>query len=145
MHFWFTVTVTGLDAAPIGHLLKTAPTVAVFDTGRYRAGLAAGKPGVRPMFTALDENEAIWADGTRTGVDTVLLATGYTPHLPYLAGLGALTDTGRPRRGKGLSTTHPGLGYLGLEWQRSLSSASLRGVGRDAHHLVGRLTRGHSS
>ncbi|AII11264.1 flavin-containing monooxygenase [Rhodococcus opacus] len=139
MHFWFTVT--GLGAAPIGHLLKSPPTVPVFDTGRYRAGLAAGKPGVRPMFTALDGGEAIWADGTRSRVDAVLLATGYTPHLPYLAGLGALTDTGRPRHRRGLSTTHRGLGYLGLEWQRSLSSASLRGVGRDAHHLVARLSR----
>ncbi|WP_228838564.1 hypothetical protein [Nocardia amamiensis] len=31
----------------------------------------------------------------------------------------------------GLSTTALGLGYLGLEWQRSLSSVSLRGAGRD--------------
>lgn len=139
MHFWFTVT--GLGAAPIGHLLTSPPTVPVFDTGRYRAALAAGTPGVRAMFTALDGNQAIWPDGTRTRVDTVLLATGYTPHLPYLAGIGALTDTGRPRHRKGVSTTHPGLGYLGLEWQRSLSSASLRGVGRDARHLVTRLSR----
>jgi len=29
----------------------------------------------------------------------------------------------------------PGLGYAGLEWQRSLSSASLRGVSRDAHYV----------
>ncbi|HEY5858129.1 MAG TPA: NAD(P)-binding domain-containing protein [Aldersonia sp.] len=143
MHFWFTVT--GLDAAPIGHLLKTAPTPPVFDTGRYKAALRAGKPTVQPMFTALHGSEAVWPDGTRTRVDTVLLATGYTPHLPYLAGLGALTDTGRPRHRAGLSTTHPGLGYLGLEWQRSLSSASLRGVGRDARHLVGRLARVGSS
>ena len=67
-------------------------------------------------------------------------ATGYTPNLDYLAELGALTDTGHPRHRKGLSTTHPGLGYVGLEWQRSLSSASLRGVGRDAHYVVRRLT-----
>lgn len=139
MHFWFTVT--GLGAAPIGHLLKSPPTVPVFDTGRYKAALAAGKPHVRAMFTALDGDQAIWPDGTRTRVDTVLLATGYTPHLPYLAGMGALTDTGRPRDRRGVSTTHPGLGYLGLEWQRSLSSASLRGVGRDARNLVTRLSR----
>jgi putative flavoprotein involved in K+ transport len=134
MHFWFTIT--GLDTAPIGPLLKTPPTAPVFDTGRYKAALEALKPRARPMFTTLDDKTATWPDGTTTDVDTIVLATGYTPNLQYLTGLGALTGTGQPRQKKGLSTTHPGLGYVGLEWQRSLSSASLRGVGRDARHLA---------
>ncbi|WP_433709378.1 hypothetical protein ACQP2U_23000 [Nocardia sp. CA-084685] len=37
------------------------------------------------------------------------------------------------------STTYHELGYVGLEWQRSLSSASLRGVGADAIYLATRL------
>jgi putative flavoprotein involved in K+ transport len=36
-------------------------------------------------------------------------------------------------------TTCPGLGFVGLEWQRSFASATLRGVGRDAHYVVRRL------
>lgn len=32
-----------------------------------------------------------------------------------------------------------GLAFVGLEWQRSLSSNSLRGVGRDAARLARRL------
>ncbi|MDT0481901.1 MULTISPECIES: hypothetical protein [Streptomyces] len=44
-----------------------------------------------------------------------------------------------------MSLTHPGLAYVGLEWQRSLSSNSLRGVGRDAtraaRHVAARLSR----
>lgn len=137
VHFWFTVT--GFDTLPVGHLLRTSPSQPVLDGGRYRAALAAGKPPTRTMFTALDGDSAVWRDGTRTRVDAIVLATGYTPHLPYLAGLGALTDTGAPRQRKGVSTTHPGLGYLGLEWQRTPSSNSLRGVGRDAAHLARRL------
>ncbi|MGW0043894.1 flavin-containing monooxygenase [Rhodococcus sp. NPDC003348] len=137
MHFWFTVT--GLDALPIGHLLHRSPTAPVFDTGRYRTALAAGEPRARDMFTGLTGRTALWPDGTITDADTIILATGYTPHLPYLADLGALTDTGHPHHRRGLSTTHPGVGYVGLEWQRSLSSASLRGVGRDARYLVSRL------
>ena len=80
-----------------------------------------------------------WPDGAATTADTVLLGTGYRPHLPYLTGLGALDETGRPRHRQGLSTTHLGLGYVGLEWQRSLSSASLRGVGRDAGRVADRV------
>lgn len=137
MHFWFTTT--GIGALPIGHRITNPPTVPVFDTGRYRAALAS-QPATGEMFTRLDGNTAVWPDGTTRDVDTIILATGYTPHLPYLAGIGAFDQDGRPIHRKGLSTTHTGLGYVGLEWQRSLSSASLRGVGRDARHLARKLT-----
>jgi putative flavoprotein involved in K+ transport len=70
----------------------------------------------------------------------VTLATGYRPALDYLAPLGALGPGGYPLHRGGVSTTCPGLAYVGLEWQRSLASASLRGVGRDARHIAGRLS-----
>jgi putative flavoprotein involved in K+ transport len=41
-----------------------------------------------------------------------------------------------PRHAGGISATHPGLVYLGLEFQRSFSSNTLRGVHRDAEHVV---------
>ncbi|MEV0108194.1 NAD(P)/FAD-dependent oxidoreductase [Nocardia sp. NPDC050799] len=137
VHFWFTIT--GFDAAPLGRLVTEAPTQPVLDEGRYRAALAGGRPQRREMFTAFTPEGVVWPDGTRTGVDAVVFATGYRPHLPYLAGTGALTEAGIPRQRQGLSTTHPGLGFLGLEWQRTPSSNSLRGVGRDAAYLVRRL------
>lgn len=137
MHFWFKYT--GIDALPIGHLLSHPPTSPVFDTGRYRAALSADKPQRRAMFTKLEGKQAFWPDGTVTPVDAIVLATGYTPNLNYLKDLGALTEAGHPQHKKGLSTTHLGLGYVGLEWQRSLSSASLRGVGRDARYVVDKL------
>ncbi|WP_405177893.1 NAD(P)/FAD-dependent oxidoreductase [Nocardia sp. NBC_01377] len=136
MHFWFTLT--GIDTAPIGYLLRRPPTAPVFDTGHYKSAIAANKPEHRPMFTTLRIDSALWPD-TTTPVDTVILATGYTPNPAYLNNIGALTAAGAPRHGKGLSTTHAGLGYVGLEWQRSLSSASLRGVGRDAARLATQL------
>lgn len=137
VHFWFTLT--GFDAAPLGRIVKDAPTQPVLDDGRYRAALAAGKPERREMFTAFTSEGVVWPDGSRMLVDAVLFATGYRPHLPYLAGTGALTESGAPRQRQGLSLTHSGLGFLGLEWQRTPSSNSLRGVGRDAAYLVRRL------
>ena len=41
-----------------------------------------------------------------------------------------------PRHTGGISATHPGLVYLGLEFQRSFSSNTLRGVYRDAEHVI---------
>jgi putative flavoprotein involved in K+ transport len=73
-------------------------------------------------------------------VDAIVLATGYRPDLDYLRPLGALDAEGWPLHRGGVSSTHPGLGYFGLEWQRSLSSATLRGVGRDARHVIGRIS-----
>ncbi|TMR98457.1 NAD(P)/FAD-dependent oxidoreductase [Nonomuraea basaltis] len=136
VHFWFNVT--GFDRLP-ARLVSSPPTGPVLDEGIYRQALRDGRFDRRPMFTRLDGGAVVWADGSREPVDVVLLATGYRPHLNYLEGLGALDDSGYPRHDRGLSTTHPGLGFLGLEWQRNPASNSLRGVGRDARHLVGKL------
>jgi len=92
------------------------------------------------MFTAFDTDGVIWPDGTREQVDTVVFATGYRPHLDYLRPLGALDGGGLPRHSGGISATHRGLVYLGLEFQRSFSSNTLRGVHRDAEHVIPPLT-----
>ncbi|MEU1899430.1 NAD(P)-binding domain-containing protein [Nocardiopsis dassonvillei] len=136
VHWWFVRS--GLDAAPLRRIWERAP-VLVNDDGCYRAAFASGNPDRRELFTRLEGEKAVWADGTVEGVDTVLLATGYRPALDYLSSTTALDSHGRPLHRGGISTTVPGLGYVGLEFQRSFSSATLRGVGRDARHVVGRL------
>ncbi|GGT53855.1 monooxygenase [Streptomyces kurssanovii] len=139
LHFWLTVT--GLDSAPLGRFQRRPATMALIDDGRYRAALAAGRPDRRPMFTSIDGPTVTWAGGAKEEVDAIILATGYLPDLGHLAPLGALDEDGRPRHRDGASLTHAGLEHVGLEWQRSLSSASLRGVGRDARRAARRLAR----
>lgn len=136
IHWWLART--GLDTAPITPLLHRIPPQ-VSDDGRYRGAIAAGRPDHRPLFTRLWPDAVEWSDGTREHVDTVILATGYRPNLDTLHGTGALTSTGEPHHRAGVSTTVPGLGYVGLQFQRNFSSATLRGVGRDAHHVLTRL------
>ncbi len=137
VHFWSTAL--GLDHLPVGPLLRHPPRAPVLDDGRYRAALTAGHPRTAPVFAEVDGTRVTWPDGCTEHVDTIVLATGYRPDLPYLHQLGTLDPSGTPRQLRGLSLTHPGLGFVGLEWQRSLASATLRGVGRDATYLVGRL------
>jgi putative flavoprotein involved in K+ transport len=132
VHFWSKAI--GFDHLPIGHLLKTPPHAPVNDDSRYRAAVQAGKPNQRRMFTGIDGDQVTWSDGSTEHVDTILLATGYRPALSYL-------DAAEFGHRKGISTVHPGLGYVGLEWQRSFASATLRGVGRDAHYVVCHLLR----
>ncbi|MFE7968117.1 flavin-containing monooxygenase [Streptomyces cellulosae] len=138
LHFW--TARTGLDTAPLGRLLPGPPAQPVLDDGRYRAALSAGQPDRRPLFTGAEGTKLIWPDGQREQVDAIVLATGYRPDLPYLTNLdGALDTEGNPRHREGLAISVPGLAYVGLEWQRSLSSNSLRGVGRDAERIARRL------
>jgi putative flavoprotein involved in K+ transport len=137
LHWWLTRT--GLDALPVGPFLRTPLTQPVIDDGRYRTALAAKAPDWRPVFTGVAGSKVTWVDGSTEEVDTILLATGYRPDLGYLAPLRALDASGRPRHRDGASLVHPGLAYVGLEWQRSLSSNSLRGVGRDAARAARRI------
>lgn len=81
--------------------MKDAPTQPVLDEGRYRAALEAGQPVRREMFTRFEPDGVVWPDGSRTSVDAVIFATGYRPHLPYLAGTGALTEAGVPKHRAG--------------------------------------------
>ncbi|WP_188193553.1 flavin-containing monooxygenase [Nonomuraea sp. SYSU D8015] len=134
VHYWHTTT--GFDTLPPHWLARIATGTLVMDTGDYAAAVESGQMERRPMFTAFDRDHILWADGTRERVDTVIYATGYRPHLDYLRPLGALDDNGLPLHVGGLSATHLGLGYVGLEFQRSFASNTLRGVHRDAEHIA---------
>ena len=138
VHHWFEVT--GFDHLPGTWLALLAGAPLVLDTGDYRAAYAAGRLDQRPAFTAIDDDRVEWADGSREPVDAIILATGYRPDVNYLGALGALDNDGQPRQVGGISTTHPGLVYLGLEGQRSFASNTLRGVGLDAHQIIPALT-----
>jgi putative flavoprotein involved in K+ transport len=135
IHFWLNLS--GLDRTQwLGE--RVAP---VFDTGSYRRAIAAGQPDRRPMFERFTTDGIIWSDGRHESVDAVIFATGYRPHLAYLAGLEAFDETGRPRQRRGASSTVPGLYYVGLPRQRTAASATLRGAGADAKIVVNHLRR----
>jgi putative flavoprotein involved in K+ transport len=133
IHFWLHVT--GLDRT---HWLK-GQTTPVYATEKYRAALATSQPQRKPMFQRFTEDGVVWSDGRQEAIDTVMFATGYRPNLAYLTALGALDEAGDARQRGGLSTSVPGLGYVGLAQQRNLASATLRGVGADAQVVVDHL------
>ncbi|TDE60289.1 NAD(P)/FAD-dependent oxidoreductase [Nonomuraea mesophila] len=136
-HYWHTTT--GFDSLPPHWLARIATGTLVMDTGDYAAALTDGRMDRRPLLSAFEGRDVVWADGTREPVDVVIYATGYLPNLNYLASLGALDANGLPLHADGISTTHPGLAYVGLEFQRSFASNTLRGVHRDAEHIAAPL------
>ena len=137
VHYWLRET--GFDSLPAAWLSKIGDGSLITDSVGFKQTLAGGLVDVRPMFTALDTDEVVWADGARERVDAIILATGYRPSLGYLRELGALDRSGAPLHVGGISTTHVGLVYVGLEYQRSFASNTLRGVSADAAAVIAPL------
>ncbi|NEA91768.1 NAD(P)/FAD-dependent oxidoreductase [Actinospica acidiphila] len=137
IHWWLLRT--GFDIAPLSRMLEKAP-VSVLDDGRYRTALEAHGVQRREMFTRLTPDGVVRADGSKEPVDAIIWATGYRHTFPYLEGIGTLDADGRPRHRGGVATV-AGLGFVGIEFQRSFSSNTLRGVDRDAAHVLSRLGR----
>jgi len=137
VHHWLGET--GFDALPAAWLDKITGGSVITDSVGFGQTLADGLLDVRPMFAGLDGDHVVWNQRERERADAVILATGYRPSLGYLAGLGALDPSGAPLHAGGISTTHLGLVYLGLEHQRSFASNTLRGVSADASAVVAPL------
>ena len=137
VHYWLNLL--GFDDLPVGWFAPLLRGPLVVDDGSYGRAEASGVFDRRPMFAGLDGDTVLWSDGQREHVDAVVLATGYRPSLGYLRSLGALSADGLPLHTSGISSTHAGLVYVGLEFQRSFSSNTLRGVRRDADYVMGPL------
>jgi putative flavoprotein involved in K+ transport len=135
VHWWF-------DKLRLnGRNLFSDHGVPVIDGGRYRDALRRKAPPVRQMFKRFAQTGLIWDEGTAAEpVDVVIFATGYRPVLGLLDGSGALDAKGQPLHRRGVSTSLPRLGYVGLSGQSGFASATLRGVGPDAAHVVPAVT-----
>lgn len=133
IHFWLRLT--GLDQTQWTNGRSTP----VYASEKQREAFAANRLQRKPLFQRFTEDGVVWTNGRQEAVDTVIFATGYRPNLGYLTALGALDETGDALQRQGLSTSVPGLGYVGLPRQRSVASTTLRGVGADARTVVDHL------
>lgn len=140
LHFW--ITILGLDnSRRYGKRILNFKSTGVLDTGIYQKAIANQKPNRKQMFTRFVKDGIVWSDGTSEKVDTVIFATGFRPNSDYLSSLNALDTTGSPLHQMGISSTVDGLYYIGIPWQQSHASATIRGVGQDADYVVNHLTQ----
>lgn len=139
-HFWGRLI--GYDTFPIGLWFHVRDKEPVIDTGEFKKAIEVDQnPDQRSMFTRFTKNGVEWADGRTERVDSVVFATGFKPKLRYLEPLQAVDEEGYPLQKGGISTTVPGLYYIGLHWQRNHASATIRGVGPDAKYVLKRLKK----
>jgi putative flavoprotein involved in K+ transport len=78
------------------------------------------------------------ADGTVLDVANVIWATGYRPDYGFIAAP-VVGDDGWPVEERGVSSTVPGLYFLGVPFQYAFSSMLVAGAGRDAKYVVDRI------
>ncbi|MEB3438051.1 NAD(P)/FAD-dependent oxidoreductase [Pseudomonas sp. A2] len=111
----------------------------VLDDGTYRKALKAGFFNQATMFNQVTSTGIVWADGQHEAVDSLLFATGFRPNLPFLEALPVVNERGHVMQREGRAMHVPGLYFVGLPKQRNFASATLRGVGPDAGHLLPQL------
>ncbi len=75
------------------------------------------------------------ADGTVVEVAAVVWCTGFRADFGWIE-LPVFDEYGNPIHDRGVVPAAPGLYFLGLPFQRTLSSALIGGVGRDAEHVA---------
>jgi putative flavoprotein involved in K+ transport len=88
------------------------------------------------MFTSVSPTGVVWADGQHEAVDSLIFATGFRPNVSFLDGLPVLDYDGHVLQRHGMALHVPGLYFVGLPRQRNFASATLRGVGPDAAHIL---------
>ncbi|KAA0965659.1 NAD(P)/FAD-dependent oxidoreductase [Sporosarcina sp. ANT_H38] len=136
IHYWFSAT--GLDYFPFAN--KLAFNTSVIDRNIFKRAIMNNNPDRRDMFVSINKYGVTWESDEEEKVDTIIFATGYQPNVNYLYPLqGALDEKGIPVHQEGASTSNKGLFYVGLPGQRSFSSATLRGVGKDAKYIVNKV------
>lgn len=135
---WFMATRVLRVTNPIGRKVRdqfTDPPRGI-PLGRVRRRdiTAAGIERV-PRTTGVDGGRPRLADGRVLDVANIVWCTGFTPGLGWIDP--SLATHGRlPTHDRGIVQSPPGLYFVGLLFQYSLSSALLGGVGRDAEHVV---------
>ena len=88
------------------------------------------------IFAGLPQLE----DGRTLDVANVVWCTGFVPDFGWIE-LPIFNDDGYPRHERGILASHPGLYFMGLPFQRSLSSVLIGGVGSDAEYIARHLAQ----
>jgi putative flavoprotein involved in K+ transport len=122
----------GRKAAATFHR-RGAPLIRISVKDLDRAGVVR-----LPRFSAVAGGQPTFDDGTSRTVRTVIWATGSRPSLDWIEGV-PLTDWGWPITRRGEVPELPGLYFVGMPFQYSLTSGLIGGVGRDAGFVVERI------
>jgi putative flavoprotein involved in K+ transport len=136
--WWFLHYATNQDGrfgrfirARVGN--KGTPLEGITEKDFNRAGVER-----LPATTGVEAGHPVMADGRRLPVANVLWATGFTQDFSWID-LPIFNHQGEPQHHRGVASGAPGLYFLGLPFQHSISSVLIGGVGRDAEYVAAHI------
>lgn len=141
---WFLASRVLTVGSPVGrrvrdHFLHPPRGIPL---GRVRReDIAAAGVDRVPRTTTVRDGHPVLADGRALAVANVVWCTGFDLDWSWID-IPVAGDDGYPVQDRGVATSWPGLYFVGLPFQRSLSSVLLGGVGRDAAHVAARIAAG---
>jgi putative flavoprotein involved in K+ transport len=136
---WFTFSRVLSVGNPVGRRLRPKLLTAAAPLARVRRRDldAAGVERV-PRTAGTRDGLPLLGDGRALEVTNVVWCTGFRYDFGWID-LPVLDDDGRPRHDRGVVADQPGLYFVGLFFQTSITSALLGGVGSDAGHVAAKL------
>ncbi len=93
----------------------------------------------KPKVIGMNEQGVVFEDDSTLKPSNIVWATGYAYDLSWID-LPILDQQGQPIQQEGI-TSLPGLYFLGLRWMRHADSGLLKGVGRDAEHILSEINQ----
>lgn len=137
--FWWIVSRVMSVNTPVGRrmrprlLTRGAPLMRFRPEDLIEAGVER-----TPRLSGIESGTPRLEDGRSLPVEGVIWATGYRPDFGWID-LPIFDARGNPRQERGIVRDAPGLYFLGLLFQTSMTSALLGGVGADAKVIVEHL------
>lgn len=138
---WFMASRVLAVTNPIGRKVRDEfldpPRGVPLGRVRRREITAAGIERV-PRTVGVSDGRPEMEDGTILDVRNVIWCTGFVPDYDWID-LPVFGKYGFPDHERGVVESAPGLYFMGLPFQHTLSSALVGGAGPDAAHVVGHI------
>lgn len=116
VHYWLRET--GFDSLPAAWLHKISGGSLITDSVGFQQTLADGLVDVRPMFTALDCEEAVWSEDEREHIDAIIPPPATGQASTTCATSARLTPTAGPCTSAG--SRPPTSGWCTSAWSTSV-------------------------
>lgn len=139
--FWLVASKVMSVNTPIGRRMKRKALVHGVALGRARRPeIAAAGVELTQRVSGIHSGKPQIEDGRILPAEGVIWATGFLPDYSWIH-LPIFDEQGYPRHSRGVARDEPGLYFVGLLFQRALSSSLLGGVGADAAYISRQIVR----
>jgi len=133
--FWLVASKVMSVDTPIGRRMKRNALIHGVALGRARRPeIEAAGVDLTPRVSGIHSGKPQIEDGRVLPAEGVIWATGFRPDYGWIH-LPIFDEQGYPRHSRGVVRDAPGLYFVGLLFQRALSSSLLGGVGADAAYI----------